>query len=101
MIDATVYKDIDDFRRFIMLSLFRLRLYKTLDGNNPVYCVALMVRCEEPQGWIAIWRRCNDSLEKATELLATVETLAKNRLRDILIIEAYHQQQGTRSTNSL
>jgi hypothetical protein len=101
MVDATVYKDIDDFRRFITLSLFRLRLYKTFDGNNPVYCVALMVRCEEPQGWIAIWRRCYDSLEKAAELLATVETLAKNRLREIIIIEAYHQQQGIKSMNSL
>jgi hypothetical protein len=77
MIDVAVYKDIGDFRRLIMLSVFRLRLYKTLDGNNPIiYCVSLIVRCEEPLGWVAIWRRCYDSMEKASELYNAEEPIA-------------------------
>lgn len=83
-----VSNDLDDFRRFTLLSLFRLRLYRTLEDNKQMYCVALLVRCEEPAGWISIWCRCYDNLEKASELYNMVESLAKNRLRDLLIVEA-------------
>jgi hypothetical protein len=86
-----VSNDLDDFRRFTLLSLFRLRLYRYLEDNKQVYCVALMVRCEEPQGWIAIWHRCHDSLEKASELYNAIEPLAKNRFRDLLLIEVDQQ----------
>jgi hypothetical protein len=86
-----VSRDLDDFRRFTLLSLFRLRLYRSLEDNKQTYCVALMVRCEEPQGWIAIWHRCYNNLEKAVELYNAIEPLAKNRLRDLLLIEIEHQ----------
>jgi hypothetical protein len=86
-----VSSDLDDFRRFSILSLFRLRLYRSIEDNKQIYCVALLVRCEEPQGWIAIWRRCYDSLEKASELYNAVAPLAKNRLRDLLLVEIEQQ----------
>ena len=53
-------RDLDDFRRFLTLSLFRLGLYKTYEDNKPIYCVGLLVRCEDPGGWVAVWQRCYD-----------------------------------------
>jgi hypothetical protein len=84
-----VGRDIEDFRRFMLLDLFRLRLYKTFEEGKPVYCVGLVVRCEDPEGWVVTWRRCYDSLGKATELYNAVEPIARNRLRELLrVVEA-------------
>jgi hypothetical protein len=80
-------RDLDDFRRFLLLRLFRLRFYKSFEGDKPVYCVGLVVRCQDPDGWFAIWKRCYDSMEKARELFGGVETLAKNRLGELLLVE--------------
>jgi hypothetical protein len=85
---ADVGRDLDDFRRFVLLSMFRLRLYKVAEQGKTAYCVGLLVRYEDPDGWIAVWRRCYDSLEKALELYSVVEPLARNRLRDLIIVEA-------------
>jgi hypothetical protein len=81
-----VYRDLDDFRRFLILSLFRLGLYKTFEDNKPMYCVGLLVRCEDPGGWVAVWRRCYDKVEKAAELLNNIESLARNRLGELLAV---------------
>jgi hypothetical protein len=80
-------RDLDDFRRFLLLRLFRLRFYKVFEGDKPVYCVGLVARCEDPDGWFAVWRRCYDSVGKARELFAGVEALAKNRLGELLLVE--------------
>jgi hypothetical protein len=82
-----VGRDLDDFRRFLLLRLFRLRFYKTFEDDKPVYCVGLVVRCQDPDGWFAVWKRCYDSVDKARELFAGVESLAKNRLGDLLLVE--------------
>jgi hypothetical protein len=82
-----VGRDLDDFRRFILLRLFRLRFYKMFEDDKPVYCVGLVVRCQDPDGWFAVWKRCYDSVDKARELFAGVEALAKNRLGDLLLVE--------------
>jgi hypothetical protein len=87
-------RDLDDFRRFLLLRLFRLRFYKTFEGDKPVYCVGLVVRCEDPDGWFAVWRRCYDSMEKARGLFAGVEALAKNRLGDLLLVEVSLPSSG-------
>jgi hypothetical protein len=86
-----VSRDLDDFRRFMLLSLFRLRLYKTFEENKPVYCVGLVARCGEPEGWIVVWRRCYEEVNKAVELYHAVEPIARNRLGNLLIMEAYHR----------
>jgi hypothetical protein len=88
-------RDLDDFKRFMLLSLFRLRLYRTFEDNKPVYCVGLVVRCEDPGGWISIWRRCYDEVEKTAGLLGYIEPLARSRLGELLIVEVYHQPQVT------
>ena len=80
-------RDLDDFRRFILLRLFRLRLYKMFEGDKPVYCVGLVIRCQDPDGWFAVWKRCYDSVEKVRELFAGVEGLARSRLGDLMLIE--------------
>jgi hypothetical protein len=80
-------RDLDDFRRFLLLRLFRLRFYKTFEDDKPVYCVGLVVRCQDPDGWFAVWKRCYDSVDKARELFNGVEALAKNRLGDLLLVE--------------
>ncbi len=92
MSSSDVSRDLDDFRRFLLLSLFRLRLYRTFEDNKPVYCVGLVVRCEDPGGWVAIWRRCYDNMEKASELYNAVEPLARNRLGNLVIMETYQPQ---------
>jgi hypothetical protein len=79
--------DIEDFRRFLMLRLFRLVLYTMFRGNRMVYCVGLLVRCVEPEGWFSVWSRCYDGLEEARELFNGVEMLARNRLGDLLLVE--------------
>jgi hypothetical protein len=79
-------RDLDDFRRFLLLSIFRLGLYKTFEDNKPMYCVGLLVRCEEPGGWVAIWRRCYDKVEKAAELLNGIEPLARSKLGQLLAV---------------
>jgi hypothetical protein len=84
---AEINRDLDDFRRFLSLRLFRLRFYKSFDGDKPVYCVGLVVRCQDPDGWFAVWRRCYDSVEKAKGLFDGLETLAKNRLGELLLVE--------------
>jgi hypothetical protein len=84
---AEINRDLDDFRRFLSLRLFRLRLYKSFEGDQPIYCVALVVRCQDPDGWFAVWRRCYDTLEKARGLFDGVETLAKNKLGERLLVE--------------
>jgi hypothetical protein len=84
---AEINRDLDDFRRFLSLRLFRLRFYKSFDGDKPVYCVGLVVRCQDPDGWFAVWRRCYDSVEKAKVLFDGLETLAKNRLGELLLVE--------------
>jgi hypothetical protein len=81
-----VYRDLDGFRRFLILSIFRLVLYKTFEDNKPMYCVSLLVRCEEPGGWVAIWRRCYDKVEKAAELLNGIEPLARSKLGQLLAV---------------
>jgi hypothetical protein len=70
-----------DFREFIAQPLFRLGIYKVSEGN---YCVGLLVKCEDPGGWIAIWRRCYDNIEDAILLLENIERTARNRLGDLL-----------------
>ena len=82
-----VGRDVEDFRRFIMLRLFRLVFYKTFEGNNPVYCVGLVVRCEDPDGWVNVWNRCYGDLDTARKLFDVVEVIAKNRLGDLLLVE--------------
>jgi len=67
--------------------MFRLRLYKVAEHGKTAYCVGLLVRHEDPDGWIAVWRRCYDSLEKALELYSVAEPLARNRFRDLVIVE--------------
>jgi hypothetical protein len=79
-------RDVESFRKFIQPGIFGLSAYKTFDQNNPLYCVALLVMCEEPQGWIAVWRRCYAESEKAEELLNSIEPLARNRLGDLLFM---------------
>jgi hypothetical protein len=79
-------RDLDDFRRFLLLSIFRLGLYKTFEDNKPMYCVSLLVRCEEPGGWVAVWQRCYDKVEKAAELLNGIEPLARNKLGQLLAV---------------
>jgi hypothetical protein len=74
-------QDLESFREFIQSGIFGLTAYKAHDQ----YCVALLVMCEEPRGWVAVWRRCYGSPEKAEELLKDIEPLAKNRLRDLLL----------------
>ena len=86
-----VGRDLDDFRRFIALSMFRLRLYKMFEEDKPVYCVGLVVKCDEPTDWVVVWRRCYEEMSKAVELYHAVEPIARNRLGNLLIIEAYHQ----------
>ena len=78
-------QDLESFREFIQSGIFGLTAYKAHDQNNPLYCVALLVMCEEPRGWVAVWRRCYSSPEKAEELLKSIEPLAKNRLGDFLL----------------
>jgi hypothetical protein len=73
---------LEDFRRFIEQPLFVLSVYKAPEGN---YCVGLLVKCDDPGGWIAVWRRCYGDLEAAEELLNSIELLAKNRLGDLLL----------------
>jgi hypothetical protein len=82
-----VGRDVDDFRRFIMLRLFRLRFYKSFEDGKPVYCVGLVVRCQDPDGWVAVWHRCYDNVEGVRELFDGVEMLARNRLGDLLLVE--------------
>lgn len=84
MID--IGRDLDDFRRFLLLSIFRLGLYKTFEDNKPAYCVALLVRCEDPGGWVAVWQRCYDKVEKAAELLKNIEPMARGRLGNLLSV---------------
>jgi len=84
MVDVS--RELEDFRRFISLNIFGLRLYKVFEGNKPVYCVGLVVRCEDPGGWVAVWRRCYDKVEKAAELLNGIEPLARNKLRELLAV---------------
>jgi hypothetical protein len=79
--------DLEDFREFIRPGVFGLTAYKTFDQNKPLYCVALLVACEEPKGWIAIWRRCYAERDKAVELLSNIEQLAKNMLGGLVFVE--------------
>jgi hypothetical protein len=74
---------LEDFKRFIAQPLFRLGIYKVSDGN---YCVGLLVRCDEPRGWIAVWHRCYDNVEDATLLLENIERAARNMLGDLLLV---------------
>jgi hypothetical protein len=76
--------DLDGFRRFLLLSMFRLRLYKASEDGVTLYCVGLLVRCEDPRGWVAVWHRCYDEVEKAAELLNSIEPLARSRLGGLL-----------------
>jgi hypothetical protein len=79
--------DLNDFGSFLSLRLFRLRFYKSFEDGKLVYCVGLVVKCQDPDGWVAVWRRCYDSMDKARELFAGVEPLARNRLEGLLLIE--------------
>jgi hypothetical protein len=78
-------RDLESFHNFIQTGIFGLKAYTVFDQNNPLYCVALLVMCEEPQGWVAVWRRCYAEIKKAKELLNNIEPLAKNRLGDLLL----------------
>jgi hypothetical protein len=51
-----------------------------------LYCVGLLVRCEDPGGWVAAWRRCYGEVEKAAELLNSIEPLARSRLGGLLAV---------------
>jgi hypothetical protein len=82
-----VGRDVEDFRQFVMLRLFKLVLYTMFRGNRMVYCVGLLVRCDEPDGWFAVWSRCYEGLEEARELFNGIELLARNRLGDLLLVE--------------
>jgi hypothetical protein len=82
-----VGRDVEDFRRFIALRLFRLRLYKSFEDGKPVYCVGLVVRCQDPDGWVAVWSRCYDNVESVRELFDGVERVARSRLGDLMLIE--------------
>jgi hypothetical protein len=62
----------------------RLRLYKASEDGVTLYCVGLLVRHEDPGGWVAVWRRCYDEVEKAAELLNSIEPLARSRLGGLL-----------------
>jgi hypothetical protein len=75
-------RGLEDFRRFIAQPLFVLSVYKAPEGG---YCVGLLVKCDDPGGWIAVWHRCYGDLEVAEELLNSIEPLAKNRLGDLLL----------------
>ena len=75
-------RGLEDFRRFIAQPLFVLSVYKAPEGG---YCVGLLVKCEDPEGWIAVWHRCYGDIETAEELLNSIEPLAKNRLGDLLL----------------
>jgi hypothetical protein len=92
-------RDLDDFRRFMLLSIFKLGLYKAFEDSKPVYCVGLLVRCEDPGGWVAVWSRCYDKVEKAAELLKSIEPLARNKLGGLLaVVEISLPGRGERQT---
>jgi hypothetical protein len=87
-----VGRDLEEFRSFISQRLFKLRMYNVLEDGRQLFCVALTVRCEDPVGWIAVWRRCYDSLNDAAEFLASIDTIARNRLGEWLVVEVEHLQ---------
>ena len=89
-----VSRDVEDFRRFLMLRLFRLVFYRTFEGNKLVYCVGLLVRCEDPDGWVGVWHRCYEGLEMAKKFFDVVEVIAKNRLGDFLLVEVNLPRSG-------
>ncbi len=72
----------EDFGRFIAQPLFVLSVYKAPGGG---YCVGLLVKCDDPEGWIAVWHKCYGDLEAAEELLNSIEPLARSRLGDLLL----------------
>jgi hypothetical protein len=72
---------LEDSGRFIAQPLFVLSVYKAPEGG---YCVGLLVGCDDPGGWIAVWRRCYGDIEAVVELLNSIEPLAKSRLGDLL-----------------
>jgi hypothetical protein len=68
---------LEDSGRLIAQPLFMLSVYRAPEGG---YCVSLLVKYEDPGGWIAVWRRCYGDIEVAEELLNSIEPLARNRL---------------------
>ena len=83
---SRVDRDLEEFRKFLLRGLFRMGVYKSFEGSTPVYCVGLLVRCNEPGGWVAVWSKCYDNVEAAMKLLGGVELIAKNRLGDLLYV---------------
>jgi hypothetical protein len=82
-----VDRDLNEFNRFIDLRLFRLKFYKTFEDGKPVYCIGLLVRCEDPGGWVAVWKRCYGDPEVARKLFDAIELKVRNRLAGLLLIE--------------
>jgi hypothetical protein len=77
-------KSLDDFRRYLMLPILSLAMYNR-DGG---YCVGLLARLDVPDlpsGYVAVFERCFDSLEIASEYMVQVETLARNVLGNLMV----------------
>jgi hypothetical protein len=85
-LSSRVDRDLEEFRRFLLRGLFRMGVYRSFEGSMPVYCVGLLVKCAEPDGWVVVWRRCYDNAEEAMKLLGGVELISKNRLGDLLYV---------------
>jgi len=69
-------KSLDDFRRYLVMY--------DRDGN---YCVGLLVRLDVPglpSSHVAVFERCFDSLEQASEYMVQAETLARNVLGNLM-----------------